>query len=688
MKKTLVYVVIIVLALYAKVCFASDEGVIYTQNFEQFTESADGSAAPDGLSVLNSQGIHGGSGVYAAEEAFKGWSLIKTNAESGNVSLMYNFADSASVSFVYEASIVLHDKNADRTITVTNGEEAVNIVSIKKNGYIYAGESRIYSFNTEIGKVYKIKASYTPASGRVTLRVMYDGREYIAQGTAALQSQAVKAVGIVSVDAADSQIYIDNIRILYTYEDYELLFADNFDMYNNSSATSSSRWPKGNIAYGADSSEEYGGNLKVTKTVTNDANIETALYTSGHYTGEGNVHYSLSLKFDDFNCERRLTVRDSSPTTSYKYAYPLGYIDTNGCLYWGGTKQDYVFGTDVWYDITIVFNRISGDCSLTVSDALTTFICKADKVRNGITLTRMGIEFRGLSGESSVTYIDNVSLWLKPAADDSETKTNLYESELNTLSSISGVDTTGRATVIDGSSVIELKNGEYINCQSGASAEAFVADLYINAPVSISVTGDGSELVSFTSDFKIKAGSSTLGTYTNGRTYRIIITNNSGANRYISVMENKSRLVGFVKLSAAHNGAIKLTNSLNKAYIDTIGFAENEKTVYPINILPKDKTNTSGSFAEFIFPQCIDGASVTASVNGKAVQAELSGDRTIRINNLSPDSYYSITITGFDLMGNRLNANASFNTLMPKADIKFSYGTLKTGINPIRVILE
>ena len=691
MKKTLVCMVLMSLVLFAKVSFASNEGVIYTQNFEQFTQSADGSAAPNGLSVLNCQGIQGGSGVYAADEAYAGSAVIKTNAECGNVSLVYSFPASASVSFVYETTVILPDFNTDRTITVTNGEESADIVTIKANGNVYAGETLMCGFKSALGKKYKIRAAYTPENGRVTLKVEYNFKEYIAQGTVELESKAVKTIGIRSAASALSQTYVDDISVLYTYEYDELIYADNFDEYDKSQATSNSRWPKINLSYTSATSDMYGTNMKITKTVSNDANVETAIFTSDHYIGEDDIHYNLSLKFDDFNCIRRFTVRDSSPTTSYKYAYTIGYIDMNGCLYWNGVKQDYSFETNAWYDIAMIYNRVTGDCDLTVSDSSTTFICKAKKVRTNTSVTRVGIELNSLSGTSSVMYIDNVSLWIKPeASEEVSNKTNWFETELNSLSTIRNVDTAGRAVIKNGSSMVELATGEYINYLDGSiSPQVFVADIHITAPVNVSISGDTTDLISFTSDFKIKSGSTILGNYTKDRTYRIFITNDSSApNRYISVSENKSRLVGFVKVDASKNQSFKILNNLNKVYIDSIGFAQSGTTVYPISITPENRTDTSGSVAEFIFPQYIDSETVNVFVNGVKTVAEFSGDKTIRINNLSKDSYYHIAISGYDLLGNSINADVEFNTLSPKARVKLPWTDLKTGINFIKFVVK
>ena len=692
MKKTLVCVITVILALCAGNCFASNEGAIYTQKFSNFTSSADGSTAPNGLTVLKSQTI-GDSGLYSADGVYPGAAVIKTNEESEKVSLIYNFPDLVSDSFVYEISVLVPDTRTKRSITVSCGDEAADIVTFGNGGYVCAGQTNVCGLKLKAGEWYRINVAYSPASGTVTAEIIHNNNKYIAQGKAELSLKKVESVSINTAAAVESQTYIDDIRIMNTYERNELLYADNFNDYSYSAASGNNRWVKSNVSYASAVTDEYGSCLEVKKTVSNDADVETTFYGNGttHYTGDEDIYYNISLMLKDFNCVRHIVARDYSESSTYKYARSFGYIDENGYLHWNGIKQNYKFETDLWYNLTFVYNRVTGNAILQVSDKKSTFSCRAEAVWKLGAVTRVGIELNGMTGSGSELYIDNVSLWVKPTALTQTNKTNWYEAELNSLNSIADVDTTGKSTVVNGGGMIELSKGKYIDYKSETtSPEVFIADVYIKEPVALAITDGNNELVSFTSDFKIKSGSQILGNYTAGKTYRIFITNNSNAQkRYITVAEGRGRLVGFVTTDAARNAKFKIQNSLNKAYIDNIGLAQSGKSVLPISVSPVERSDENASFAEIVFPTYIDRESVLVYVNGKQTEAQFIGDKTVRIPNLETDTYYNIKISGAsDLLGNILNADIEFSTGVAVAEVEFSSGVLQNGNNPIEITIK
>ena len=336
--------------------------------------------------------------------------------------------------------------------------------------------------------------------------------------------------------------------------------------------------------------------------------------------------------------------------------------------------------------MAITYNRATGKADIAISGDKIDFKCESKNIKLDV-LTSMGIEFKRTE-QSSAVRIDNVELITRPVSDVEY----WIPSGTDPMDTVAGVDTNGGIISKNGSKMLQLSSFGYVEKQNNylENSNAFFADLYIDCPIEMAVKGNGTELVAFTGDFKIMLGSAVIGKYQPYRTYTICVAYNRDASaQYVSVAEDSGRLVGYTKMPQTGSvPSLRIENSYGYAYVDNVGFIETGNVLGAYCKCPKNNSDSETGYAEFVFPSFIDTENIDIRVNGKKAESTAAAGKTIMIPELNTDSYYNVSVGGYDLYGNTITAKSAFVTPEDVVRISLKDEVLVTGENIIDFVLR
>lgn len=684
MKKCLSCIVILFAAALAAIHASAAEGLLYEQDFEDFIASDNGSTAPAGLSCLNVQAAPQGSGIYSENTADGKCAVIKSSAQMGGAALQYNFKNDEENTFYFKNDLMTDNLSSSRSIYISDGARTAELFKIDTNGRAYAGNSKILGFKWQNKIWYNVCVFYSPKNAAVTVIIKSGDDLWKGQSSAEISDggNRVKSIGLSVDNACEAKLFADNMKITECFEPEKIIYYDNFNYFSESDL-SSARW----ITNGLTVTPSSGGNVMVTRTAGGDANIETyAGKTSGeHYDGDDDIVYTLSIKLADFNCRRDITVRDSA--ASYRYARSLGYIDTDGKLYWNKKDTDLALVQSKWYDLQLVYNRVSGKAELSVGDGQKKYNFSAAAALSLDRVSRIGIELDAMSTGESVMYIDNAGVSVaKPS-----TGTAWNVSGLKASDSLAGFNTNGEEFVKDNNKYLKLAEGEYISAENELTdcSNVFRADFYALRAFDAAVWRDDVKAVTFTRDFDILIGNERISKYCPLKTYSVGFSYNVAKQCvYTFVIEEHGTLLGYKKQDLSSNvNSVKIENTGGAAYLHSMGFCKSGNTLLPINIFPKFGSEENTSICEMVFPTFIDPASVSIKVNSRSILPDIIGKKSVGFSGIEPKSFYRVCADGQDLYGNDIHCETEFLSGNGIVDIKFE-NPLKTGYNLLSAELK
>lgn len=662
MKRILLLISLIIALLYAGVGFAHSGFRYGIVDFEGFMPSSDGTRYPDGLYAQNFDKKNGGAGIYS-ETGFDGkCAVIKSTSTRGYTQMAYRYGTETKETTCFSFDILIKDTALKRAVQIRFGastETGVDALVFEPDKNVMLGTGYISGLEWECGRWYHTELTVNPVSGKVSV-VITDGEEiYKSRGNLG-KTGSIYSFWLTNNGKADALTCTDNWSVKSVIEPLDVEYYDNFNSFSKSiisgaEGCNAGAWIKpvgsGMVTY--EPSEESGNtSLKMTTvSTTNAQNLEYVSRNSG-YTGT--IGYDLSLKLDDFNTEKRFIIRDS-----FKNTLVLGAIDKTGNLYWCGENSFYRLSPEKWYDFKITYNTDSGYAEVKVSDG------ENQKSFSDFTELRSNVRYTGIAnmaystsenhGVKSVIYIDNFTLYQK------NTGTYPFEDKrnINGMENVSDFDTTGTGTYLNTERVLKLTPGEYIKIPGG-DKKTVTADVFMKSPCEAKIKV-GDETVLKLSGENVYREDDIIGKISVWNWYKICVTIDS-EKKYITLSKD-GKLIASVKAAGGEDRDVTVVSDMGGLYLDNCGTFDSGKNISYFYASPENAETKNTSFIEIVFPYFLDKESFNIYLNEKPANVRFLGDKTVRIDNLEPDSYYNVSIENArDLYGNFINAKIEFET--------------------------
>ena len=689
MKRIFVSIILILLISCAEIGLAHSGFKYGKEKFEDFVPSLDGTAYPEGLFAQNFDKTVGGAGIYSSN----GWDgkciVIKTTATRGYTQLAYRYTTPTSETTCFSFDISINDSKVERSVQIRFGETSqtiINVLRFETDGDVMLGNGYISGFELECGKIYHVELTVNPVSGKVSAIIEDDCDIYKSQGNLG-KTGSIYSFWITNNGKAMAETFTDNWYIKSVIEPLDIEYYDNFNFYDKSilsgvTGYNAGEWSmpagSGKVTYEEGVLSDGSKSLKMTTvSTTNAQNLE---YVSRNSDYTNTIGYDFSIRFEDFNTEKRIIVRDSSRNT-----LELGRIDKTGVLYWGRKSTFYKLKPDEWYKIKITYNMLSGYSEVEIFDT------DSSKSYWDITETRSNIRYAGIAnmaysavenhGVKSVIYIDDFTLYEKnPVAVPIEDKTNI-----NNMDSISGVNTTGTKTYVNNESTLKLSEGEYLKIPYGDKV-TFTTEFFRKSPGEIDLKIGEDLLLKITGE-NIYYGDDIIGKISVWNWYKICVTIDND-RKYITLSDD-GKLIGSITNSADKKGDISVVCKKGEVYLDNFGIYESGKNISYVYTNPGNTERKNTSFFEMVFPNFIDKERFKVYLNGEVANVRFVGDKTVRIENLETDSYYYVFVDDArDLYGNYLNAEIEFETGHDNIDVQFDKNMLNDEEVNVEVVVK